>query len=424
MITKLISFLSLLTISSCANFINQIDGDLLTQKSIPYKKIASKRTYCKKEPNFTLISESKDSQKVFSKFIKGYKFNYADKLALWTFVQMNLRPDLTGPNSNLQIFLKYNGRQDYYHFFSKEKKVSYPLFFGLEYILKQYHSRYSLLELAKLFDSKYPNRFLVSEAFAAFLDANIKEISLNKSLKRYFTRADEPLREGERIYKQKLYPLIKLYYKSKKKTKYVKSDYLFEYKRNNLIKAKCNYDMSLYNSSIYLINDNFIKSNMFGMREKENLFLSATTQSLKKLTSLQKSIYFQSEMTTESAAMCSFESQMNKDKSILLSSSDSRDPGQHLYHLIEYGLHELNDIQKLDEVLQFSRHLFLKKPIRLILESERSSEAQLDELLKLNMPIYNSEKLGKVWGYLRVKKRQNFIIDNRRIGGLSCNTSR
>ena len=130
MITKLISFLSLLIISSCANFINQIDDDLLTQKSIPYKKITNKITYCKKEPNFTLISESKDSQKVFSKFIKDYKFNYADKVALWTFVQMNLRPDLSGPNSNLQIFLKYNGRQDYYHFFSKEKKVSYPLFFG------------------------------------------------------------------------------------------------------------------------------------------------------------------------------------------------------------------------------------------------------------------------------------------------------
>jgi hypothetical protein len=160
------------------------------------------------------------------------------------------------------------------------------------------------------------------------------------------------------------------------------------------------------------------------MRENSNLFLSATTQSLKKLISLKNSIYFKSDKTRESAAMCSFKSQLNKDKSILLASSDSRDPGQHLYHLIEYGLHEINDIQKLDGLLKFSRHLFLKNPVRLILESERSSDSQLEQLLKLNMPIYNSQKLGKVWGYLRVKRKQNFIIDNRRNGDLSCNQSR
>jgi hypothetical protein len=296
---------------SCANFIKNIDDDLLTQKSVPYKKISDKKTYCSTETNFTLISDSKDSQMVFSKFINDYKFNYADKLVLWTFVQMNLRPDLTGPNSKLQIFLNYNGREDYYHFYTKETKQTYPLFYGLEYILKKYQSRYGLLKLANIFDNKYPNRFFVSEAFATFLEDNIKEISADKNLKRYFTRAEEPLREGERIYKQKLSPFIKMYLKSKKSIKYVKNDYLFEYKRNNLIKAKCNYDMSLYNSSIYLINDKFIKSNMFGMRENSNLFLSATTQSLKKLISLKNSIYFKSDKTRESAAMCSFKSQLN-----------------------------------------------------------------------------------------------------------------
>ena len=108
---------------------------------------------------------------------------------------------------------------------------------------------------------------------------------------------------------------------------------------------------------------------------------------------------------------------------MILASSNSRDPGQHLYHLIEYGLQEMNEIQKLDGLLKFSRHLFLKNPIRLILESERSSANQLTELLKLNMPIYNSEKLGKIWGYLKVKKKQHFIIDNRRSGEISCNMS-
>jgi hypothetical protein len=421
---KLIAIISVFLVSSCASFINKIDDDLLTQKSIPYKKTLNKKTYCEQEPDFTLISESKDSQRRFKNFIKDYKFNYADKLVLWTFVQMNLRPDLSGPNSKLQIFLKYNGRQNYFHFFSKDEKVNYPLLFGLEQILKQYHSRYNLSELADIFDSKYPNRFYVSQEFAVFLDKNIKEISLNKNLRRYFTRADEPLREGERIYKQKITPFIKLYLKSKKNTKYVKSDYLFEYKRNNLIQARCNYDMSLYSSSIYLINDNLIKSNMFGMRIKNDLFLSATTQSLKKIKSLHNSIYFQSGLTTESAAMCSFESKLSKNKNILLASSNSRDPGQHLYHIIEYGLQDLTDIKKLDNLLKFSRHLFLKNPVRLILESQRSSENQLEELLKLNMPIYNSEKLGKIWGYLNIKNKQNFIIDDRRIGELSCKKSR
>lgn len=422
MITKIFLIITTIIISSCANFINQIDDGLLSQKSIPYKKQLNKKTYCEEETDFSLISDGKKSQNVFNKFVAKYDFSYADRIVLWAFVQMNLRPDLTSPSSKLQALIKYNGREHYYHFFSKEKQ-SYPLLNGLEYILSQYRGRYKLIELAKIFDTKYPNQFFVSSDFAKFLEENINKILANNSLKRYYSRAEEPLRENERIFKQKITPFIRKYLRTKRKIKYVKSDYLFEYKRNNLISAKCNYDMSLYNSSIYLINDNFITSNMFGLRKKDNLFLSTTTQR-PVIESLDNSIFFKSSHSTETAAMCSFTSQLSKDKNIWLISSNSRDPGQHLYHLIEYGLHEINSIDKLDSMLKFSRHLFLKNPVRLILESERSSEAQLEQLLKLNMPIYNSDKLGKVWGYLKVKNKQNFIVDNRRIGSLSCKNSR
>ncbi len=415
--------LSVLT-SSCANLIKEIDDDILNQNNIPYKKDVHKVTYCKddKVNNIKLINDNAYSQKSYTRFIrhieKETKLSFIEKTILWSLVQMNSRPDLSSPTSKLHFFLKYKGESYYYNFLSK-KNDTFPYLYGLNSLVKKFKTRHSLLQLSQMIDQFYSGQIYVTQELEDFLKKNLKELTEHKK-KNYYIRGDESLKTDERIPKQKLSSLIRRFYKTSTKD-YKVNDYLFTYKRNNSVTAKCNYDLGLYSSSIYLIHDKFVESNIFGIKHGKSAFLASSTQNLKKIDFVKGTLFFKGQSEHRSAAMCNFDFPFQSEKDVWMVSTKSRDPGQHLYHLMEYGLQDMKSTAHLDNMLRFSRHLFLKNPIRLILESQRSSSTQLEELLKLNMPIYNADKLGKVWGYHQNGSENQFIIDDRRDGNLSCN---
>lgn len=425
MSTKLIFIIILLLSSgSCSLFINKIDDDLLNKQTVSYKKTKKSESYCKKTDRFEFISEDKKSQRYFTKFLdqigQKRKLTYADKVVLWSLVQMNIRPNHSSPTSKIQFLIKKNSRTYFYHVFSNKEKRSYPYLHGLNTLLNKFGTNHGLRKLGRIIDQEYNSQFFVSEFFADFIKDNKKEISNNKYLKRAYLRGDETLQKGERIIKQLISPLISDYFKTRTKDLYSISNYLFSYKRNNNIKANCNYDMGLYNSSIYLIHDQVIKSNTFGFRDRGNIFLADSTQEFSKISPIKNTLFFEGKSNGRSPAICQFDRPLLEDWDLWLISSQSRDPGQHLFHLIEYGLQDIKEVKQISSMLNFSRHLFLKKPIRLIFESERSSSEQLNELLKLNMPIYNAEKLARIWGLFKNNKIQQFLLDQRRTGSLSC----
>ncbi|MCO4756273.1 MAG: hypothetical protein KC478_17460, partial [Bacteriovoracaceae bacterium] len=96
------------------------------------------------------------------------------------------------------------------------------------------------------------------------------------------------------------------------------------------------------------------------------------------------------------------------------------DPGQHIYHMMGYGLKSSSSPKEISELVTFSRHLFLEDPTRLVFESNRSSKQQLEGLLKLNLPIYNARKLGNVWSYFADEDDNDFVIDDRTDGEITC----
>jgi hypothetical protein len=410
--------------NSCSLFINQIDDDLLNEQTISYKKATKTKNYCEKTKSFSLVSENEKNQESFKSFLAElktkYKLTFADEIALWSLLQMNIRPDLSSPSSKLQFFIKQNKRTNFFHIFTKNKQKGYPYLHGISLILKKYRSNYNLLQLAQLFDSSYKKRIFVTESFESFLKTKKDKLKAMSSLKRHYIRGDETLKKNETISKQKLSPLVKEYYKQLRNTEYSVSNYLFNYKRNNLINAQCNYDMGLYSSSIYLIHKDIIQSNSFGLKKGNSAFMADSTQEIKEITTLGKTLYFKGTSQTRSTAMCQFNLPLKEQWELWLISTQSRDPGQHLFHLMEYGLHDMQKLSQIDGLLKFSRHLFLKNPIRLILESERSNPEQLNELLKLNMPIYNANKLAKIWGYYSNNNKKSFVVDERRPGSLTC----
>jgi hypothetical protein len=58
--------------------------------------------------------------------------------------------------------------------------------------------------------------------------------------------------------------------------------------------------------------------------------------------------------------------------------------------------------------------------VRLIIESNRSRNEQIENLLKLNLPIYNAEKLGNIWAYASMGNLSRYIIDDRNPGAFVC----
>jgi hypothetical protein len=360
-------------------------------------------------------------QDFFSGFIqekaKRYQFKFIDKAVLWSLYQFNLRPDTSSPSSKLQIFLKINGKDEYFHFFSKAEDT-FPTLYGLEALLKKYNSKYSLYTLAKIADAQFKNHYKVSKNFEDFLYNNREELRKNSTFKRYFFRGDETLRENENISAYALTNIIRLYQQKKKNKDYQLSQKLFSYDKSIRFKSQCNYDMNMYSNSIYLIHKDFIKSHLFGIKDGTNFLLASTSQDLGALTQLNNSPFFKGRSQSRSAAFCKFN--FEKDQNIWMTSTESRDPGQHLYHLIEYGIEKVKTIEDLDQIMRFSRHLFLENPHRLIIESKRSSQEQLDRILKIDIPIYNANQLGKVWGFYSTRGLHKFIIDDRGKGEVSC----
>ena len=419
----LVVFLLLLLTSSCAYFLERLDQN----ENDPIIEMSAEKTqtFCPiNQSYFQIISQNQKSHDNFNKLLVQLesvnKFSFIDKAVLWSLIQMNLRPDLTAPQSRVQFLINYQGQQDYINYYQQKNEWSYLI--ALDELLKKYNSRYNLIQLANFIDKYHPDLFYVSKDFATFLIEKKSIIANDPQLKNIYMRADETLRENERVARQPLTPLIKKYIIQKKVYKNIKSSsYLFDYTTTKKISTRCNYDMGLYQNSIYLINDDFIRSNIFGLKEGKNTFITTTNQGTQNLTNLQGTIFFKGTGGSRAAALCSFESRTNQDsRNIWLVSSDSRDPGQHIYHLLEYGLQDITQIDELDKMLKFSRHLFLQGPVRLVFESNRSTKMQLQELLKLNIPIYYASNLGRIWGLYQSEQEHSFLLDDRKAGSLSC----
>jgi hypothetical protein len=412
----------LLILSSCSLFIQNFEGDILESNNVKPLSLSSK-TICDVVDEDIIISENKSAQKSFNKFLLKVKsrgaLKFVDKAVLWSLLQMNLRPDLSSPTSKLQLMIKINNKFEYINSYSEETQ-RYPYLSGLSHLLKKYKSNYSLNQLARKLDIYFNDTLFVSKEFQLFLAQHKEEITLNKKLKSKFIRGDETLRENERIPKLNYSNIVNLL--SRRNSSGRVNNFLFTYKNQSQLTPKCNFDMSLYNDSLFLINDSPVKSHIFGFKSGKNTFMAVSSQKLNGFKTIGNTILLQGESNIRSASICSFEDSIPQQNSLWLISTDSRDPGQHLFHLMQYGLDNIKSVNELNSMLMFSRHQFLKNPVRLIIESRRSSTTQLNELLKLNIPIYNSKKLGKIWGYYQDKKKSTFVLDDRRQGHLECSS--
>lgn len=411
---------SLFLFSSCGLLIKKIDSPIV-EKSVIYDNREVKPTYCSLEnsPQMQLVGSNKSSQESYLQFSSKLKnIDIIDHLVLWSLVQLSLRPDQSSPTARLQTLINYNDKAYYFDFFSESDENQYPYLYGLEWILKKFKKTTSLESYAAIVENKLKDSMRVSPDLERFLLKNQELIKINTTLAPHYFRGTDVLRENESTPRINLRRVISEYRKQQKKQNVIINTTLHKFATTKGYVGECNYDFNLYSNSIFLIDKTLPVSNIFGLSIGKDAFLNSSSQIFKEAHSLFGGPLFKGSSKVRSSAICSIE---NKGTKIWTISNESRDPGQHLFHLIKYGLPLSTSVDEVDKLFKHSRHLFLSDPIRLVIESNRSDQQQIQNLLKLNVPIYHADKLGNIWGYVQTKEKESrFIVDERNNGDFVC----
>ena len=157
----------------------------------------------------------------------------------------------------------------------------------------------------------------------------------------------------------------------------------------------------------------------YGLQEKSFKILAAIHQdpSFKQVLNTP---YFNGSSLEQGASFCLVNT-LNK-KQVLLMASHTKDPGQHLYHMIRSNrFKSIKTLRNLHQNIQLARHLLLSSPPRILIESKKTTRTQLQELLKLDFPFYHVRKLGQIWAWSNIENnRSSFVADHRIDGSLEC----
>lgn len=409
---------SILLLSSCSFFISKIDTPLINEDRI--ERGPERTTYCPLDRKFQtqLVGSNEASQHSYLDLSHGWgKIDFFDHFALWSLLQLSIRPDQSSATSRFQVLIQHEEKSFYFDFFSEGSDNQYPYFYGVEWILRKFGKKTSLESYARMLESSIGKKLKVGKDLEGFLFQHQEAIKNDPVLQSHYFRGNEILKESETTPRVNYLEVIRAYRKVEKEQKIVINTYLTPFVTNRGQNGKCNYDFNLYDNSIFLIDKIIPVANLFGLSREKSAFMASSSQKIDKILPLGNSPLFKGESKVRSSAVCVIE---NADDRIWAFSNQSRDPGQHLFHLVRYGLPRSHNFQEIDRLIRHSRHLFLSDPVRLIIESGRSRDDQIENLLKLNLPIYNAEKLGNIWSYSSIGGVSRFIIDDRNPGAFVC----
>jgi hypothetical protein len=410
--------LLLVLISSCSFFIDRIDTPLVKDETLALKA-PNTPGFCAfdKKVDLQLVGTNANSQAVYSEMVKNKQFDFMDHFALWNLLQFSIRPDQSSATSRFQVLLHEGSKSYYFDFFSEVSEDQYPYLFGIEWILKKFGKQKNLEYYAEILNNSLNNKIKVAKDFENFLTKNMALIKSEPELAPYYFRGSDVLKENETSPILDYMAVVRIYRKVQKNQKIIVNTSLTPFVTQKGSTGSCNYDFNLYDNSIFLIDKIIPVANLYGLSLPKSSFLASSSQKLDKIKSLKGLPLFKGESKVRSSAVCMIE---NEGSKIWAFSNQSRDPGQHLFHLVRYGLPQSQTTADVDKLIRHSRHLFLSDPVRLIIESARSNKDQIENLLKLNLPIYNADKLGNIWAYTQFKEGSRFVIDNRNPGAYRC----
>ncbi|MBC7714977.1 MAG: hypothetical protein H7177_16645 [Rhizobacter sp.] len=433
---KFFSFIFFIfTISGCSYLSNKFES-MAERKETSVKATVStlKNNFCPAGSKIQYISEDEALLKFYKtlnpSIFENKNISFIQKAVMFTLIEMSRRPDESSPYARLQVYLKLNGKSYYFDFRPKklEDDTKMSSLKGLDYLTKKFLPNQTLSGIAAGLDKIVPNNINVSTEFENFLHDNREDLLKNETLTARFFKGDENLTKYETYERMSFKSLVQQY-----QSPLYSKDSDYEFDRNGLdankskndnYQANCNYDISKeFSLRDELLASESKKSHTIGISDGDDFFLAATSGALYRpfKTTPKMSYFMKARPSPIPLPVCELK---GKSQDIVLFSSDGRNPVQHLQHLISYDIDQVDSSYTLNELLNFSRHLFLSNPDRILYESKRGRKAQLDFFLAMNFPIYHVESLGNVFGHASFKtdnKQQSSLhIDDRSKTRLWC----
>jgi hypothetical protein len=115
----MLKFTLLLLITSCSYFISKIDAPLIQEDRI--ERGPQKATYCPLDHKYTvqLTGTNEQSQTAYIDMSREWKLDFFDHFALWSLMQLSVRPDQSSATSRLQVLIQNEDKSFYFDFFSE-----------------------------------------------------------------------------------------------------------------------------------------------------------------------------------------------------------------------------------------------------------------------------------------------------------------
>lgn len=435
---------TLFLLTSCTYFSKKFESMAQENTESSTKVTGSKKiNYCPANTKLQYISEDEYTSKFYSQLhpqiFENKNYSFAKKALIFSLLEMSRRPDLASPFSRFQFYIRVNGKNYYYDFRPKDNSKDnskesskdgqkMPFMRALEYIAQRFIPGQSILSIATEMDAIIPTGLPVSQDFENFLRDNKNNLVRNEELTARFIKGDEVLTRYETFKRINYRALTEQYLKNHSKA----DSYVFDNNPLNLNKSKkenfqsnCNYnldkEMSLKDTLMAIQEPKY--SHHISMSEGDDFFLAVTSNDLMiPFETIPKLGYFMKSKTPNSPLpICEF---IGANQEIILFSNKGRNPVQHLQHLVAYDIDQIDSAMMLNELLNFSRHLFLSNPDRILYESKRGRKAQLDFFLAMNFPIYHVDNLGNLFGHATFKhenkSEKTLYSDDRSPARLWC----
>jgi hypothetical protein len=431
--TSLLLALFIVLISSCTFLTKKVESIAAPVETESRSEKFKKNLYCMENTKIQILLEDDLTLKYYRPFLpkifEEKSFSFIQKAAMLSLIEMNRRPDKATPSARLQYFLRFNNKEYYFDFRSKNLQDAnlMPYLKGVETLLKDFDKTKNLTSLADILDKNLPPNINVSPELESFLNIHKNDLLKNETLSNTFLKGDEVLTKYESFKRNNLKKILSSFNSDS-----TSNDSFYESSKNSLLKIdsdqsdltlNCNVDINKNsNSKEDFILDDLKKSHYFALKENDNFFMAVSSVIIQKpLKNFESTYFIKSLSAPVPLPICQFK---NSLQNIVLFSTTGRNPNQHLKHLVSYDINTIDSFRSLEELLKFSRHLFLNNPDRILYESKRGRKSQLDFFLSMNFPIYHVETLGDITGYASFKNGKHedmgLIADDRGTAKLWC----
>tara|TARA_R110002049_G_scaffold90287_2_gene226381 strand:+ start:2621 stop:3937 length:1317 start_codon:yes stop_codon:yes gene_type:complete len=402
-------FIVFFFLSSCGSYIQLIDDD---NTQLPLKQKLSQKLSCRE--NQSLATHAGEDNEILLDVFDKANLSIEEELIIAILQQMSVRPATTSPWARLQIGLYKNNEWIFHDYFNQSDSLS--LWQGL-YDLRARYKLKSMNYYLRLAEKLFPKTMEIGSPFANYLE-RYKEPLVTEGSSRAFFKAGQILKSGESLPSLKWARLPKILQTSSAiKPLRVPS---FNSKTFSENQVQCNFDIDLYSSSVYLVRpDPGVNYNAVARNKGKDSFIFISSVELQnpKLVKGQKTLLEQ-RPSLRPVPICLVKTEENK---LLLTSFKGRDPGQHIYNLLQYSISRASKSDDLEAYIAFPRHQFLYDPARMLYESSRGSNVNLDLFLKMDFPIYHTPKLGEVWAWGEFPNENHTLaIDDRSDAKLLC----